>query len=176
MPSSPPTPLERAARLASYAAGLALAAALLAAWQVPGAERDPRTEVSFEVNLTGELAVTPTGTIARAHDLTVGGGRLAARGRFRLRNQTPSALAIRPRVVPSTKTLDRLLLVTLRAGDRRLFRGPLGELRSGSERSLALGPGEEKTVRVRAWLRADDASTGGVHERIRLELPSEARR
>lgn len=167
---------ERAVRLASYAAGLALAVAALVTWQVPADAGDPRTRVSFEVALTGELGVAPTGTIARANDLTADPRRRALSGGFRVRNQTPAPLALRLRAVPSTPALDKLLVVTLGAGERRLFRGPLGELRSGTGPAVKLPPGEAETISVRARLRTTAEDAGGVAARIRLELPTEVLR
>lgn len=120
-------------------------------------------------NLSGELDVAPTGAVVRAHGLTAARG--AVSGQFTIRNQTPALLAVRPRAVPSSRTLDDLLRVELRAGGRRIFEGPLGELRSGPDSTVRLAPGEQRAIAVRARLvRADNAGLIGSREDITLDL------
>ena len=81
------------------------------------------------------------------------------------------------RARPSNRDLDRLLVVTVGAGGRRLFRGPLGELRSPTRRTVLLAAGKSAPLTVSARLPAGVRT--GYEARIEdltLELVAKQRR
>ncbi len=167
------SPAERWIVRVAFVAGVALAVAAVASWRVDAAPGSSRVDVRMSVNLTGELAVAPTGTVLFGRAMEAGTSRGSVRGRFSIRNQTPLPQAVRLRTRASSHGLDDLLWVEASSGGRRLFSGPLGELRRGSRRAIRVEPGGRRTVRLHAWLPAR-ARAGYTEDRedIDLELPS----
>ena len=68
--------------------------------------------------------------------------------------------------------LDRAVHVQLRTGGRMLASGTLADLRHWT-RSLPLDRGQERTVRVRAWIPAGTDDTIGRRVAVKLELNAE---
>jgi hypothetical protein len=77
------------------------------------------------------------------------------------------------RALPSTDELDRTLAVRLRGGDRTLFDGRLGELRSFTRRPLVLPGGASARLVLDARLPAGATGWEGRIEDVVLDLRSE---
>ena len=119
-----------AVRLAGVLAGLILVASVaLGSWRVPASPRAAGLEVELRAVGSGEVGVAPGGAVVRRVSLRPGGPD--ARGRARLSNLTAGVLRARPTVTGGDASLDRLLQVELRVGNRVAFRGSASRLRSG---------------------------------------------
>lgn len=126
-----------AVRLAGVLAGLILVAVFAAgAWRVPASPRAAGLDVDVRAVGTGEVGVTPGGSVVRGSGLTPGGRVL--RGRVRLENRTAGVLRARPAVTGGDPALDALLEVELRVAGRVAFRGPASRLRSGGVGPVAV--------------------------------------
>jgi hypothetical protein len=156
-------------RAAGLLVGLCLAALAVLSWRVPAQGTPLGADVAFVATPSGELELSPSGRFLSARSLSPGGGSIS--GELRVRNQTGGALALRPRALPSTRELDRLVVVELSAGPRRLYRGRLGGLRGGSRHRFRLASGASTTLSARAWI-AGDAGPGwrGRIADVQLEL------
>jgi hypothetical protein len=159
----------------AFLAGLAVAVVLVLGWRVTPGSEALGLEMRVIVNSTGEVGVSPAGQIAVGHRLEPRTERDGIEGRTSVRNQTARAVRLSVRARPSSHDLDDRLLVTVQAGGRRLFRGPLGELRRPTRRSLYLAPGDSARLSVRARIPA--RVTTGYQARIEdltLELRTKA--
>jgi hypothetical protein len=145
----------RVARVVGIGLGIALAAAALLSWRVPGGERTLGADVRFEALQTGPVGVTPIQSFASTPSLLPG---KAISGDVTLRNQTGTPLALRLRALPSTSDLNSLLVVRVSAGAKTLYDGSLGGLRSAGTSPLRLAPGRSGAVRVNASLPAGEHS------------------
>ena len=164
------------ARLA-FIAGLAVAVALVLGWRVPPGSGALGLELRLVVNSTGELGVAPAGQIAGRNDLQPRSSHDRLGGGTTVTNQTARGLRVSVRARPSSRDLDDRLVVTVGAGGRRLFRGPLGELRSPTRRSVLLAAGSSAPLTVSARLPARVRT--GYEARIEdltLELIAKPRR
>ena len=123
----------------AFLAGLAVAVVLVLGWRVPPGSSALGLELRLIVNSTGELGVAPAGQIALGNHLQPRSSNDRLGGKTTVTNQTARGLHVSVRARPSSRDLDDRLMVTVRAGGRRLFRGPLGELRSPTRRSRAPG-------------------------------------
>ena len=148
----------------AFLAGLAVAVVLVLGWRVTPGSEALGLEMRLVVNSTGEVGVSPAGQIAVGHRLEPRTDRDGVDGRTSVRNQTARAVRLTVRARPSTRDLDNRLVVTVRAGGRQLFRGPLGELRSPTRRSLYLAPGGSARLSVSARIPA--RVTTGYQARI----------
>jgi len=168
--SAPSTPaIVRWLARAAFVAGLLLAAAAVSSWQVPVAGGSTRVDVTFTTNLTGELGASPTGVLIRRRAMEAGTPRRSAGGGFSIRNQTPVVLAVGLRARPDSRDLDRLLAAKVTMAGKTVFSGRLGVLRRGSRR-VRIAPGQERSVRVRAWLPGGPARYAQRSQQIALEL------
>jgi hypothetical protein len=140
---------DRLARGLGVVLGVSLAAVALIAWRVPGGEGTLGADVRVETLQTGEVGVAPLHPFLTAPSLMPGS---QASGSVTLRNQTGSPLAVRLRARPSSRDLDRILRVQVRAGGRPLYDGGLGGLRASGTLPLRLAPAASVRVGVRAWL------------------------
>jgi hypothetical protein len=141
----------RTARILGIGLGIALAAAALLSWRVPGGEHTLGADVRFEALQTGPVGVAPIQPFASSPSLLPGS---AVSGDVSLRNQTGTPLALRLRALPSTSDLNSLLRVRVSAGARSLYDGSLGGLRSAGTSPLRLAPGRSAAVHVTAALPA----------------------
>jgi hypothetical protein len=167
--------IDRPLRWLAFLAGLALAVVLVLGWRVDPGASELGLELRVIVNSTGELAVSPAGEIAVGRQLQPRTDRDRIEAKASIRNQTAQDRRVNVRGLPSSRDLDDLLLVTVRAGGRQLFRGPLGELRRPTRRSLRLESGRSARLTVSARLPEDVRS--GYQARIEdltLELRTEA--
>jgi hypothetical protein len=152
--------LEPIVRWTAFVAALGAAAAVLASFQFPRGSGSSDVDVRFTANLTGQLVVEPAGTVLRARAMGRGD---RARGRMTIQNITDEPLAVRLRAMSSGHEVDGLLRLRIAAGRRTLFRGPLGELRHRTPRTLRLGSQGEATLTLRAWI--PQRSAGGFRGR-----------
>lgn len=137
------------------------------AWRVPGGTGTLGADVIFLAHPTGELGVS-TGPVLSGTGMHPPD---EARGTLTLRNQTAATLDVRLRGLPSGGNLDDLLRVEVVAGDRPLFLGTLGGLRTWTETPLLLPSGGTATLSVRAWLPAEvRGGYEGRVEQVSLEL------
>lgn len=119
---------------------------------------------------TGELAVTPIGTVLDAGRLAPGAP--AARAAMVVRNQTGIPLAVRLRAVPVTGDLDDVVRLRIRGADATLFDGSLARLRAGA-RPITLAPGAGQRLRIVATLRAQaPAGFEGRTDEVAFQLTS----
>jgi hypothetical protein len=152
VPTRTPPWISRAALLA----GAAIALAIAIAGRVDGGSAVPGAELTL-------AAATPEGLVAlpdakpflHGRDLRPGGP--PATGSLRIRNAADRPLAVRIGMVAPSHELDGLLAVRLATRGRVLRDGRLGRLEPAGK-PIALAPGEERTIRVRAWLPETDAS------------------
>jgi hypothetical protein len=146
---TPRRTIEKWISRAGFVAGLVVVAGALLAWRVPGGDGTLGADVIFAANPSGELVISPTGPFITAAGLEPSDEREAT---LRVKNQTGSMLALRPRAVADTRDLDRILRVEVTGGPDVLFSGPLGRLAHGTSRPLRLEPGETRPLSVRIWL------------------------
>ncbi len=149
----------RWARVAGFAAGLATVALVVAGWQVGRGTGTVGADVTFVATPTGELDL-PTGPFVKGIGLEPGGG---ADGSLPVRNQTGRTLAVSVRVLPSIRDLDGVLRVSLTAGGRPIYVGPLGGLREWSH-PFHLASGQATALGVQVDLPAGSSSE--AHGRI----------
>jgi len=153
-------------RVAGALLGVGVAATLLVVSR-PGAAVAPvPASVRFALAPVGELEVTPApprpALVARG--LRPGGPR--ASGYFELRNQTGEELSVRLKAATDSSSLDGLLKVEVRAGDRLLTDTTLQGLGLHPP-ELRLASGERARLRLAAWLPADVLSG---YEGARVEV------
>jgi hypothetical protein len=161
--------IESYVRRAGVAAGVVLVAVLVVAFRIPDGSGTLGADVILSVSPTGELGVSRPGPFMSATGLRPGG---ALSGEVDVTNQTGKRLAVRLRALPDSKDLDRLLVVDVRVGDTRLYRGPLGGLRANT-RAFRLDSGRQQPLRVRASLPASvREGYAGRIQTIKLELSS----
>jgi len=153
--------------------GLSLALAAAVTWRIPGGTGTLGADLVLSSGPTGELGVSPAGPFVSATGLRPGPEADAPSGTIRVSNQTGTTLGIRMRGLPSGQDLDRLLWVRIDADGSELFRGPVGDLRSWTERAFTLASGERTTISVRTWL-PPQVSSGyeGRIETVDLEFRS----
>jgi hypothetical protein len=140
-------------RAAGLLVGLGLAALAVLSWRVPAQGTPLGADLAFVAAPSGEFELSPIGRFLSARSLAPGGS--AASGELRVRNQTGATLALRPGAVPSTRELDRLVMVDLSVRGRPLYRGRLGGLRGGGRNRFRLASGATTTLSARAWIPGD---------------------
>ena len=140
------------ARIAGLLAGLGLVAILaVQAWVVPGATGPAAASVDLRAVPTGEVGVEPEGPVLDRSAVVPGGP--AVRGTLRLMNRTAGPRLVRARVAGGDPELARVLVVTLTARGRVVFRGPLERLES----AIALPRGGSADVDVAVRIPRDGA-------------------
>jgi len=168
MPWTRPTNL---VRVAGLLLGLGLAALAVLSWRVPAQGGPLGADLSFVATGSGELELSPADRFLSARSLTPGAG--AAEGQLLARNQTGGLLELTPRALPSTRELDRLVMVELSAKGRPIYRGRLGGLRRGSRDPVRLASGASASLSVRAWIPRDSgAGWRGRIVDVQLDLSS----
>jgi hypothetical protein len=167
--------IESYVRRAGVAAGVVLVAVVVLAFRIPDGSGTLGADVIVAISPTGELGVSRPGPFMSATGLRPGG---TLSGEVDVTNQTGKRLAVRLRALPDSKDLDRLLVVDVRAGALRLYRGSLGGLRAKTP-VFRLDSGRKRALRIGASLPASlrDGYAGRI-QTIKLELSStvEARR
>jgi hypothetical protein len=141
-----------AARSLGLAAGVVLAVAALYAWRVATVPIGAGASVSFTAVPTGELAVSQQDAFLRAPALipsSPGGG---ASAQVVVRNQSPAAVAVVLRALPTSDDLDEALHLKVSAGGAVVFEGPLGGLRRWTSRVLVFTSGASEAFTVDTWI------------------------
>jgi hypothetical protein len=118
----------------------------------------------------GEIDVPRTDAFLRVSGLEPGGK--SARAELPLTNVTRGPVDVRLRTRMTSHDLDHAVRVQLRSGGVTLASGTLAGLHDWT-RSLRLDRGEERTVRVRAWIPEGTADTTGRRVAVKLELDAE---
>ena len=145
----------RAARIAGFATGLALVAAVAwHAFRVQPTEAPLGLDVALRAIASGEFRVDPIRTdVLRASGLRAGEEHDAARGLLHVRNITGRTVAARPRLEGGDPELDSVLHLELTRRGQRVFRGPAGALRAGRTRgALTVPAGDLAGMRIRAYV------------------------
>ncbi len=128
--------------------GAAAVVAVLASWAPSGAQSVAGTTVSLTMNRTATLEITPTGQIL-ATSLQPAAARTAQVG---LRNIGERPSQVRLRIEPVTGEADPYLGFEIRTDGRRVFRGPLGALRSWTGTAIHLRSGQAVRLTIRVAL------------------------
>jgi hypothetical protein len=168
--------LDRRLGALAFLAGLALAAFLVLGWRMAPGPSELGLELRLVLNSTGELGVSPAGQLAVGRGLRPRTGNDGLEAHTTVRNQTADPISVAVRARPSSRDLDRVLMVRVRLAGRPLFNGPLGELRTFSRRGVSLAPGERARLSISTRLPARVRS--GYQARIEdltLELGTRAR-
>ena len=119
---------------------------------------------------TGELGVTPTGTVLAVHNLQPGAAPV--RGSLVVHNQTGIPLDVRLRARPMSGDLDSSARLRITTGDATLFDGTLGALRDGTRR-VVVQPGRSRSLGIAVSLSPGDATSAqGRSDDVALELTS----
>jgi hypothetical protein len=149
------------ARAAGFLAGLSLVAVLaVGVWTVPGVARPAVAGVDLRAVSTGEVGIEPGGSVLRTTALIPGGP--AVEGRLRLVNRTAGPRLVRARAAGGDADLTQVVEVSLRAGGRLVYRGPLAGVAGGAIRLPRRGAVDlEVSARIPASAaRAAAARTG----------------
>jgi hypothetical protein len=139
-----------AIRWASFATGVVIALAVLAAYRVPPGGAALGAEVRVAATPSGELEVSSNAPFVVATGLHPDGARRS--GEVEVRNSAGRALAFRVRALPSIRDLDRSLVVSVEADGKTIYTGPLGGLRRWSHRSFRLRSGDAAEIGVQVGL------------------------
>ncbi len=135
---------------AALLAGAVTALAIALTGRIHGGGVVPGAELTLDAAPPEGLVVSPAGKAFLRGRMLRPGGPPAA-GAVRVRNAADRPLAVQVGVRTGTPDLDALLEVELTAGDRVLARGRLGSVEPEGK-AVTLGPGEQRTLRARAWL------------------------
>jgi hypothetical protein len=142
---------ERWVRWSGIGAGVALAVVSILAWRVSPGSATPGLDLTIAVQPTGELQTLPAGPAFFATGMAPTAGS-ELHGAFTVRNRTGVALAVRVRALPSSGSIDGMLMVRIDDEGETLFIGTLGALRSWTQASFTLASGEATGLEVSAWL------------------------
>jgi hypothetical protein len=163
-----------AARSLGLAAGVVLAVVALLVWRVPTVPVGTGAAVTFKAVPSGELGVSQSGTFLRAPALIPSSSGRGASAELVVANQSPATLAVTLRALPETSNLDDALQVKVSAGDTRVYSGPLGGLRSWSDRVLVFAPGASQLFTVKAWIPLT-VTSGWRGQKVDVSLQLKAR-
>jgi hypothetical protein len=156
-------------------AGLCAVGLAVSQWSLRSTVGTLGAEVRIAAVPTGELSVSRVDPFLVGRDLHPGGRKAA--GSVSVTNVTATERTIRLRALPSAADLDKLLEVSMSAGGKRLYHGPLGGLRRWTRESVAVASGKSEKLRVRASLPATPRhGYAGRIEDVQLELRSQAPR
>jgi hypothetical protein len=133
-------------RIAGLAAGLALAASLLASWWIQPSNGSLGADVRLLTIVPGELGATPNGVFLSVRQLKPGGAQRS--GTVRLRNLTPVPMAVRFKPNSSDRALGRAGRLELVSGGRVVARGSLSKLTG----SLRIPANTTRTLEARVWV------------------------
>ena len=146
-----PATARRILNLCGFVAGFAVTvAAIFGSRVAPGSTAG--ADISITAPSTGELAVSPAGSILQRSNLKPSTRSRGVATRMTVRNQTAGELDVFVRAPARTRDLDRVLQVEIEAGGHALFAGRLAALRRWTLRSFRLASGTAKPLRIRAWI------------------------
>jgi hypothetical protein len=153
-----------------FAVGLVALAVVVLGGRIAPGNGLPGTAVRFSATPTAILAVSPASPFLEAEGLRPGD---AADGRLTLRNESAQRVEVAVRAMPEISDLDAVLDVEFLAGDRTVYSGPLGRLRTPT-RLIELDAGAERVLTVRAavapWGELEAAARDAA---VELELSTE---
>lgn len=148
------------ARGIGFILGVSLAVTAVVGWRLPRGTGRLGADVAIAFLQTGELQLSDTTPLITSSGLQPGA---TANGTVEVHNSSPVRLSVSIVAQPSITDLDSLLWVEITAAGRRIFHGPLGDLREGSDR-FTISPTQTRTLGVRAWLPT--TVDGGFEGRI----------
>lgn len=155
-------------KVAGLALGIVACSVLLVAPRISRPAGALDAKLTLTASPTGEVGVTPVGTVLDGARLLPGAA--PRRAALVLRNQTIVPLAVRLRGRPATGDLDEAVRVRITAAGSTLFDGPLRALRSGT-RPLAFPPGAARRLRLTAVLTgADRGGYEGRTDEVALDI------
>jgi hypothetical protein len=159
-----------------FALGLVAAAAGLLAARVPAEPPGLGLDLTVVPAAPKTLTLRPPGPLLTAPGMQAGGK--GAGGSVTVLNPTAGTERVRVRALPSSRAVDRALMVELTAAGRPIYRGPLGGLRNPPGEPIVLQTGDGVAVRLHVWLPAGTRGWRGHIEDIDLafdSVPAEAR-
>ncbi len=163
-------PLLTITRVVGLLLGAAACAALLVGTHIGRPAGALDSALTLTSAPTGELGVTPAGTVLAARNLQP--GVPPVRGSFVVRNQTGIPLDVRLRARPMSGDLDSGARLRITAGAATLFDGTLGGLRSGTRR-VVVQPGQARRLGLAVSLNPGEAGRAqGRRDDAALELTS----
>jgi hypothetical protein len=162
---------ERLARWAGLAIGVVVMSAVVVAARVPAGRGSIGADVTVVAVPAGTLALDHPGEVLQVDDMRPREpGEKASKGSFRVTNISDHRVRLHLHALPSTKTLDDILHVRVRARRSVLLRGTVGVLGGWSPRSILLGPGGSAEVVVAAWLPSSASAYQGAIEDVSVEF------
>lgn len=167
------------ARTIGLLGGCGLAVAFVLSGSLPRVEERFGAKVKLVAGSAGELVATPPGTILAAHELHPGAEGRGSRGELRLFNPTEVPLTVDPIIAPAPSDLERVVHVSIRAGERKIFNGLLAELHGGAARTFRLRAGERQrlsfAVRLPASLELERYEAQTLEGRVEVRTQIQRR-
>lgn len=163
---------DRWLRRAGFVLGLAVAAAGLLAARVPAHPSGLGLDLTVVPSAPDALTLRPPGPLVSAAGMRAGG--TGAEGGVTVLNPTARSERVRIRALPSSRAIDRALMVELKAGGRVLYRGRLGGLRRPPDERLVLATGDGFELHAHFWLPPDADGWRGHIEDITLAFDAAA--
>jgi hypothetical protein len=157
-------------RLTGFLLGGVLAAAVLLAGRMPESGAAAGARLTIDAQPNAQLGVSPAGRdFLTARNLQPGGPE--ARGELTVSAYARGERSVHLRADVQEPTLDQVVRLEITAGGRRLFRGPLAELRRWTARGVEVATGEIRKIHFSAWIPASiqDGHQGRSSE-LTLEL------
>jgi hypothetical protein len=162
---------ERLARWAGAVIGVAVVAGVIVAARIPAGQGSIGADVSVITIASGSVSLDHPGTVLQVNDMRPRTpGEHVSKGSFRVTNISDHRVRLHLHALPSTKTLNDVLHVRVRARRTLLLRGTVGALGGWSPRSLLLGPGRSAEVVVGAWLPASASAYQGAIDDVTIEF------
>jgi hypothetical protein len=143
---------DRRTRGIGFLLGAGLAVALLLSWRIPPGHTTLGAAVTVVTQPSGELSISPGGTLINAESMKPGPASTARTGELHVRNETGATLEVHLRGVPSQPDLNEALMIDVTSAGSSIYSGSLGGFRSWSDDGVALDSGARASLRVRTWL------------------------
>jgi hypothetical protein len=137
------------ARGIGFVLGVSLAVTAVLGWRLPRGTGRLGADVAVAFLQTGELQLSETTPLITRSGLRPGG---SASGTVDVRNSSGSVLSVSVAAEPSIGDLDELLWLDVVASGKRIYHGPVGDLREGSAQRFTIAPLQTKTLDVRTWI------------------------
>jgi len=167
---------DRWLRRAGFVLGLGVAATALLVARVPAHPPGLGLDLTVVPSAPETLTLRPPGPLLTAPGMRAGGK--GAEGGVTVVNPTARTERVRIRALPSSRAIDRSLLVELKAGERVVYSGPLGGLREPVPDAPVLESGDGFELHARFWLPPRATGWRGHIEDLTLTfdaVPAEAR-
>jgi hypothetical protein len=126
--------------------------AALLAWRIPPGHTTLGAAVTVVTEPSGELAVSPGGTLINATSMRPEPASSAETGELHVRNETGSKLDVHLRGVASQPDLNDALMIDVSSDGAPIYSGTLGGFRSWSDDGVTLESGAKASFRVSTWL------------------------